>query len=241
MRAALIVLVLLFAATARAQSADDLVADGVAAYEAGNYAEAVSAFGKAYTLDPQPKTLFAWAQAERKNGNCPAAVKLFKRYLDTNPPERSAKTAKGIVAECALAEPTTPPPADPPPEPEPEPPKPPPKQADRAPSGSPWYTDVVGDVLLGVGVAGLAVGGTFFFLSTSSQSAADEATTYGEYADKIDQAKTQRTIAIIALAGGGAFVIGAIVKYATRGKGKEPGVSVWTDGRAGGVVFSGTW
>jgi hypothetical protein len=234
-RALLILLILFLGSVAHAQTAEDLLADGTKAYEGGDYAAAVTAFGKAYTLDPQPKTLFAWAQAERKGGNCPAAVKLFKRYLETNPPERSAAVAKGIVAECALAEPE---PTRPEPEPEPVDPKPlspPPRDSSRGA----WYTDVVGDVLLGVGVAGLAVGTTFFVLSTSSQSAADDAATYGEYADKIDQAKSQRTIAIIGLAGGGAFVIGAIVKYVTRGKKEAPAVTAWTDGRGGGLSVFG--
>jgi tetratricopeptide (TPR) repeat protein len=235
MTRALFLLLFLFAPLAWAQTADELLADGTKAYEAGRYDEAVAAFGKAYTLDPNPKTLFAWAQAERKGGNCPAAVKLFKRYLETNPPERSAQVAKGIVAECALAEPE--------PKPAPDPvtadpdtkPTPAPVVRDTG-TRPPWYTDVVGDVLLGVGVAGLAVGGTFFFLSTKSQSDADDATTYGDYEDAIEKAKSQRTIGIIGLAGGGAFVIGAVIKYATRGKRSPegPAVSGWLDGQGGG-------
>jgi hypothetical protein len=60
--------------------ARQLFADGVKAYDAGNYAEAASLFGKAYEIKPHVAVLRDLAQAELMSGQLDAACKHFKRW-----------------------------------------------------------------------------------------------------------------------------------------------------------------
>jgi hypothetical protein len=85
--------------------------------------------------------------------------------------------------------------------------------SDRRDDPSPWYADVTGDVLLGGGIAMLAIGGGFWAASASAANAADGAATYPEYDGLIDKARTRRTIALTAGAAGGALVGAAIWRF----------------------------
>jgi hypothetical protein len=60
--------------------ARQLFAEGLQAYDAGNYAEAASLFAKAYEIKPHPSVLRNQAQAELKAGQLEAACKHFKRW-----------------------------------------------------------------------------------------------------------------------------------------------------------------
>jgi hypothetical protein len=226
----------------------------LAHYQAGldhfpktEYAEAIDELKMSYALEPATDTLYALAQAERLNHNCPAAIKLYTKYMGQSISPVEQQAASSGLAKCAhesnqddddtSVTPTTPK-VEPKKPPEDkkivETPPPPP------PHGSPWYTDVLGDVLVGAGIVGLAIGGIEFAASSSAADAAGAATTYGDYQSNIEDAQSKRTIAIIGLSAGSALVIGGIIRYATRSSGpKESSTNVgaWLGGGGGVVVF----
>ena len=74
---------------------------GNAAYGKGDYKLAVEEYRKGYAKQDDPAFLYTWAQAERKRNDCAAAVKLYQRYLATNPPELSADYARDGILKCA--------------------------------------------------------------------------------------------------------------------------------------------
>src|SRR2546426_5656634 len=63
---------------------------GLTLYKGKHYDEAISEFKLGYEIDPRPEFLYALAQAERKNGNCGAAIEHYRALLATNPPEQQA-------------------------------------------------------------------------------------------------------------------------------------------------------
>src|SRR5258708_17901038 len=92
-----------------------------------------------YAFDPRPDLCYALGQAERKRGNCKAAVGWYQRYVDSGPSaQRTVATlvqidrckqemAAAAAPPSATAPQPTPPPVQPPPtvvEPPPAPPPP---------------------------------------------------------------------------------------------------------------------
>ncbi len=168
---------------------------GNAAYSKGDFDVAISEYRKGFEAQDDPAFLYSWAQAERKRGKCAAAVRLYQRYLATNPPELSADYARDGILKCAdeLAgdDPTPPggdsetgadPPADPVTEPEPVPEPAPPKD-DRAK----WPRDPLAIALVSVGaaatVAGVAV------LAVASVEDGKSAPNYGAFDDKLTKVR----------------------------------------------------
>ncbi|HXU69060.1 MAG TPA: tetratricopeptide repeat protein [Polyangia bacterium] len=111
-------------------------------YNEGRYDEAIAELQAGYAIDPRPDFLYALGQAERKRGDCKAAVAWYERYVATGP--SSQRTVATLVQidrckqELASATPsttTTAPPApatpvEPPPAPErPQASAPPPSSA----------------------------------------------------------------------------------------------------------------
>ncbi len=68
----------------RAAAAEHL-AHGSKLYQQGHYAEAIAELQAGYAIDPRPDFLYALGQAERKRGDCKAAVGWYQRYVDTGP------------------------------------------------------------------------------------------------------------------------------------------------------------
>jgi hypothetical protein len=231
--------VLLLAGPARAQKDPDLSPEakvhfdrGIAHYAAKEYAAAADELAKAYFIDPKREVVFAWAQAKRLAGDCASAIPLYRKYLASDPPAKTAEKAKqhlngceALVAPGAETDPTAPAPAPEPvvaPEPvaapaEPLPPAPPPVVY----RDKPFYTDVLGGVLVGGGLAGIGVGATFWVMSNKRRDEADAAPTLADWERAIDKGKQQRTIGVIGLAAGGALLLGGVLRYAIHGGGKE--------------------
>jgi tetratricopeptide (TPR) repeat protein len=190
------------------------------------YEKAIAEFEAGQKLDPRPDLVFALAQAERLSGDCASAVLYYREFLAGEPPEKQAEAARTNLERCenvlatsraredeAAAKAAPPPSVEPTPAPVATEPPPPAEIRIRRP----WYTDVLGDVLLGTGVAAAGVGGYFWLRSADSRDAALDATDYGEYTARLDDAKLERTIAIGALSAGGVLVTAAVVRYLTRG------------------------
>ncbi|MEP6859918.1 MAG: hypothetical protein ABJE66_04820 [Deltaproteobacteria bacterium] len=73
---------------------------GVAAYGKSDFATASLAFGKSYALEVDVETLFAWAQAERKQGHCDKATELYHQLLATKLPAENKAVVQGQLDEC---------------------------------------------------------------------------------------------------------------------------------------------
>jgi tetratricopeptide (TPR) repeat protein len=191
------------------------------------YEAAIAEFEAGQKLDPRPDIIFALAQAERLSGDCASAVLYYREFLAGEPSEKQAEAARTNLERCekvlatsrareqeeaarkaaaveAAPAPTAPVAAPPPPPAE-------------IRIRRPWYTDVLGDVLLGAGVAAAGAGGYFWLQSASSRDAALDATSYDDYTAHLDDAKQERTIAIGALSAGGVLATAAVIRYLTRG------------------------
>ena len=128
---------------------------GMEAISAGKYDDGISELEKAYEILPHPNVLYNIARAHAEAGNLDQAVSNFKRYLETNPPDKEETLAilKGLEArikkrdaerEKAQAEQPPPPTPERPPPPTPEKPSgtpttppitPPPAQPQGGPAG----------------------------------------------------------------------------------------------------------
>jgi tetratricopeptide (TPR) repeat protein len=193
-----------------------------AAFKANDFDAAAAAVEAAYIIEPNPILLYPWAQAERSRGNCAAAVELYRRFLDSDPPEAAATPARENMQRCqeqleaeAAAQPEETDVVeevieeDPEPEPEPEPVTP----KDDAPKAKAWYADPVGGVLVGVGVVGVGVGAGLMGAGASRAGKAADVETHSEYLDARDKATGLRNGGAIALSIGGALIVGGVVRY----------------------------
>jgi tetratricopeptide (TPR) repeat protein len=93
---------------------------GLAHYEAGRYAEAIDDFQASYRITPAPGLLYDIAQAQRRKGDCAAALESYRRFLAENPTgnirqlseSRIAETERCAAARVVDARPAPPPRAD---------------------------------------------------------------------------------------------------------------------------------
>jgi hypothetical protein len=158
----------LAAEPAMAPAAKALYDEAMARYAARDYRAAIRALQAAYALDPRREFLFAQAQATRLAGDCPAALVLYQRFLDTQPAAPQIEATRIAVARCEAS--ATPPAA--PPRPAAPPvvvaPLPPPR----------WYADRKGGLLVGVGLIGAGAGAA---LLASAHAADDDARAGASY------------------------------------------------------------
>ena len=96
------------------------------------------------------------------------------------------------------------------PEPEPEPLKP----IDRDASTRPWHRDVVGGVLLGVGLATAATGGALLGVGAGRRTAALDAMTEENFRTDLRGTNALQGTGVALLVTGGALLVGSIVRYA---------------------------
>jgi hypothetical protein len=124
---------------ARAENAKTAAAEhlvrGSRLYEQGRYDDAVAELKAGYALDARPEFLYALGQAERKRGDCKAAIGWYQRYIDSGPTSQRTVATLSQIDRCKeelaasttrppppappprSVEPTTPPPVEPPPAP----------------------------------------------------------------------------------------------------------------------------
>lgn len=188
------------------EQAQHLSDEGLVAYKAGQFADAVRLYRQAYGLRAEPALLYNLAKAYEKLGQRDNAVEYYRRYLvseGTDPKLR--QRAEERVA--ALAAPGSSPKGKggaaltPPPKKEPPPP------------GRTWLYTGIG--LGAVGVAGLAVG---IGLYVPASAAHDEYVASRDELDKRaarDRAQALGTGSAVSYAVGGALLLGgaALVGY----------------------------
>ena len=115
--ALIVVIIATLTATASAQpSAEDLYAQGQAAYDTGDYATAVAKWQASYDVSREAAFLFNLAQAMRLGGDCLRAIATYRRFVAeaADPSSEQHKLAEEFVQElettCAKPKPVTAPP-----------------------------------------------------------------------------------------------------------------------------------
>jgi len=186
---------------------------GLELYGEKDYAGAIRELDAGYALDPRREFLFAEAQAHRLAGDCKSAVPLYKKFLATEPDDVQVNAAHIGLGRCAEQMATAPTP------PAPATNAPPIGTSLLPPPGSPapaprWYKDTVGGVLLGAGVATLAVGTGFSLAALSARDDANQnAATLPDYSSRWSTARGRSQIAAGAFVAGAAMTGVAIYRY----------------------------
>ena len=196
-------------------------------YVEGKYAEASAAYAEAYSSDPDPQYLYAWAQSERRAGNCPRAVELYREYASL-PVSQDARDAAATNARRCGEDINKPPPPRPTVEPQPDP------RTHRRARPKAWRKDAIGLSLI---AGGGALGAAALVLAVDSRQQwrrADEATVETQYARNVDRAVRSRTAAVICGSVGGVAFAAGVVRLMTLDE-KKANTAAWIPGR--GVRF----
>lgn len=190
-------------------------------HQEGKFKDALDALMYAYSLHPKPDLLYAIGQVHVKLGDCTQAVHFYERFLASRPAEGPAAAAREAIETCKTNPPPRPPEPEPEPEPQPQPdPEPPPPTPEppktvTTTTTRPFYTDVVGDALVGGGVVLGAVGLYMYAGAVSDLEAAEDAPTYDEHADLLEHSKSKRTLSIAFGIGGAALIGVGVVRWIT--------------------------
>lgn len=192
--------------------AEDHAAVAAKAFREGEFVRAAEAFARAYAATGDPALLFGRAQALRRAGSCAAAIDVFEEFIAAAPPAADAEAAQGSIDECrAILEAHSDPTVDPPPpDPIDEPIAPPTTPAPK------WHRDVTGGVLLGSGLAIVAVGAALY--GTSFSLADERGGTEQAYESRTRRVRTFSATGAGLMIGGGMVIVGAIVRYAVVAK-----------------------
>lgn len=245
MRASLsLALVLALAGSARADAKQEAKAHldkAAAAHQAGRYDEARKELEIAYTLDPNPALLYAIGQVHVMQGQCTQAITFYERFLESNPSEAQAAKAREAIETCRKLQ-TPDKPVEQPTEPvQPQVIEQPvviEKPVTIVTTTRPWYTDVVGDVLVGTGlVTGIA--SVFFYRGAlADRDDADRVMSYQQYDDLLADAASKQRVAIILAAGASALVTAGVISYVVRDRTVETRKVAIVPTSQGGMV---TW
>ncbi|HKA88366.1 MAG TPA: hypothetical protein VKE22_11915 [Haliangiales bacterium] len=230
----LILAVLLLAGAARADdmrpAARDKFNEGLIAYEAKRYPEAIAAFREAYMSDPRPDILFAWAQAERLSGNCEGATPLYRKLLEQSQGDAQRAAVRELLDKCEAERAAAPAAAiavvAPPP-------------AER--ETPPFYTDALGDTLVGAGIVAAGTGVTLFVLAGKAHDDAMASRTYDEFSAGLSTANNRRLFGSIALAAGVGLTTAGVLRWVLRPAPREeiPKVTFFRSDGATFVALTG--
>lgn len=233
--------------------AKKLLEDGAAAYKEGNFEDAIDKFRKGFEMEPAAAFLYSWAQAERKSGNCRAAIRLYSQFIDSKPgpePVEYATEQKAACAEVLAAEEPEAvgegvvddePVEDEPIEDAPIEDAPIEETPDEIPDdgAKPWYKDPLGASLVAAGVVGVGAGTG---LIVAAQVEEDKASAdYGSFADRVRRIENFRIAGGVILGVGGALLIGGIIRWTILGvrQKKEPAVGLLFTRDTAGLTLRG--
>lgn len=245
------------AAAPKGKAARTAFDQGVAAYKKSDFQGAAAAFETSAQLEADVETLFAWAQAERKLGDCDKASDLYTKLLGMKMPAANKNAVKVQLDECkkqladdkaardakAAADAKVDEPIEPTSKPAPEPGSKPAPAVERPPvaaseTSSPWYSDALGDVLTGGGVIAAGVGLGLYISGSNLNDDATHAASVADYNAKRDQAESRaklgEVIGIVGIAG----IVGGIIRYSTRSSDKAT-LATFGDSHTAGVAFTG--
>ncbi|MCC6998104.1 MAG: hypothetical protein IT370_26050 [Deltaproteobacteria bacterium] len=206
----------------------DHLAAAVDAYGARDYERAVTEFQAAYAASASADALFGWAQAERMSGDCPSAVRLYRRLLEGALAPAQQAAAQQNLARCERALGTSPTLPGPTPTGAPAAPgtmvtpgvasaatgEAAPTAAGRpARDGRAWYRDTWGGALAGTGVGLLAVAWGFHVSAQGVRAEADDAYAYQDFERLHARADGRDTVAAVSALLGAGLVAGGVVRY----------------------------
>jgi tetratricopeptide (TPR) repeat protein len=191
------------AAPAPAPTAKSYLDVGLKLYNEGRYEEAIRELRLGYALEPLPDILYTLGQSARKLGRCQEAIGYYRQYLQ-GADAASAGAARFQIERCeqqlrdarAAAQPMVTVAAPPPPAPGPPP--------------RPFYRDALGMSLAGVGL-GTALAGAGLLIG-SVVTVHDAHGTLQAFDDALGRADAMRTAGIVLAAGGGALLVGGIIR-----------------------------
>lgn len=191
----------------------------VALYEEGKFEEAARAFRKAFAIEPSPRYLYAWAQAERESGNCSAAVDLYQQFIEQGASEGGVAAAEENISRCeaqlqqeasrrAREE-------------EEEEERRRALEAASQKQNRPWYLDPLGGSLVGVGMGGLVAGGVLLGLAGAEAGSSQE--TVQDFRDSLERERNLWIAGAVVAGVGGVLVAGGVVRWfvVKNGQGRE--------------------
>jgi tetratricopeptide (TPR) repeat protein len=232
------VIVLASSHAASADSAADLLKQGIDLYKAGKYADAIDTLKRSSDLEPKPEALFALAQAERQIGDCASALTHYHAVLESQSDFGVAKFVQQNIELCEKAHPEL--------VAKPEPPKPDsPNPESAKPVVPPKPVTVVKEVrstdplvatLLVGGALGLGTAGGLFVAANASRDAANHARTLGDHDSFEHRADVEQDAMYIA-GGLGLAMIGVAVFRWTRGDDRGGTDVAVTPTTGGGAVW----
>lgn len=228
----------------RAETADELLKRGLALYKDGKYSEAVEVLAKAYAADPKPEVMFPLAQAERLAGDCPAAAGHYKKILAQVGDLNVAKLVRQNLSLCEGAEPVPPEKCETKPA-EPEhhdtttttTPKTIVREVDRG-----GHTDRVAVLSASVGALALGTATGFYFASSSTRDAADQAGSLPAHNTLADRADSERTAMIVSASIGAAAIGFAAYRWLAHSDAPaRTDIAVVPTTHGGAVWFTSRW
>ncbi len=239
-------------AAPRTKAAKAAFTRGVAAYQRDDWEKAAAALEQSFALEEDVETLYAWAQAVRQLEDCEKASELYRKLLKFELPDENKEVIREKLEECReILHPSfQDPDADPDlgtgrrPGEEVAEETPAPRLTPRRTA---WYTDVLGDTLLGAGSLAVLVGGGFLLSGYRADTATSA--TYDEFVENNDRAESHGMIGSGALTLGVVLVGAAVIRYATRSGlapakarregGASASLAPWWSPGAGGLTAMG--
>lgn len=242
----LLLAMLCIAGPAAADTATDAAnhaAAGKQAFAEGKYAEAITAFREANKLQPDPKLLYAIAQAQRMAGDCASAIATYEEFIKTKADDKLVEFSQANITRCKevlASQPKPEPKPEPKPDPKPEPEikRYPPKPAPARGTSS-WTSDWIGHGLVAGGVGAAVVGTLLWTKGRSDAAAVNDATDHEAFLaaqDKASSAVTRQRIGIAIGLVGVAAIAGGVIHYRMAGK-KEVRVGA-APARGGGAFLA---
>lgn len=220
-------------------SADDLMKQGIEAYKTANYAQAIKLLGRSYELSPKPDTLFALAQAERLDGNCPLAVEHYRKLLAQTSEINAAKLIQTNLALCEKQEPVAKPPPPVPVATQPAPTPPAPAVTTKVVVRG--GTDHVAIALFAVGTLGLGAGTGLYIAANGARTDAKTAGTLDAYHAANDREDRDRALSYIAFGAGAGLIGYAIVRWVSAPSASSTEVALTPTDGGSTVWVRGSW
>lgn len=217
--------ILLYGGTVSASPESDAgkhFAEGLRLYAENDFAAAATALKISYEFHADQRTLFAWAQSERRLGNCESSRKLLTLYISSGATGKQSQAAYRLMSDCkpSTTDKTEPDEATG----EEDPVKVPLDVKEEPPTSEPlitpptttvhqpWYRDWIGVTLLSTGAVGLAFSAFEYGTALDAEdSAAKSGVTYQQFLDHKENAQTARDLSLASGLLGGALIGGGLV------------------------------
>lgn len=192
------------------------------------YAQALQEFRQALSSTPRPEVLYSMAQSQRMLGDCASAIDTYRAFLAGQPGEPLAGYARANIERCEQQEKTVASVSA--------------SGVAREPRSSNWYRDIVGDVLVGGGIAVGVTGVVVWHAGRSTAknlAAAPDYQTFLQRQAAASSALTQQRVGVAAMIVGGAALVGGIVHYVHHARSSRREVSLGVALTAGGAMLAG--